>query len=105
MRALDRAEGVKLQVPPPPTVAVPPMAPSIDIVTVAPASPVPVMAGVAVVIVLPLAGLVMTGAAGPASSVKVSAPFAETLPDVGLAHEHALCAVAGQRELLPVPAV
>ena len=47
------------------TSAVPTCVPSIETVTVSPLTPVPAMAGSAVVVsVLPLAGLVMVGAAG-----------------------------------------
>ena len=47
------------------TSAVPTCVPSMEMVTVSPLTPVPAMAGSAVVVsVLPLAGLVMVGAAG-----------------------------------------
>ena len=61
---LNGEVGVKLQAPLT-TAAAPATAPSIETVTVSPLTPVPAIAGSAVVVsVLPLAGLVMVGAAG-----------------------------------------
>ena len=61
---LSAVVGVKVHAPLT-TTAVPATVPSIDTVTVSPVTPPPEMVGVAVVVsVLPLAGLVMVGAAG-----------------------------------------
>ena len=65
------------------TAAVPATVPSIETVTVSPLTPVPAMAGSAVVVsVLPLAGLVMVGAAGAVgrATVKVSVAAVELGP-------------------------
>src|SRR5580692_11656827 len=81
--ALLRGEvGVKLQALLE-TSAVPTCVPSIEMVTVSPLTPVPAMAGSAVVVsVLPLAGLVMVGAAGAVgtATVKVSVAAVELRP-------------------------
>ena len=81
--ALLRGEvGVKLQAPLT-TAAAPATVPSIETVTVSPLTPVPAMAGSAVVVsVLPLAGLVMIGAAGAVgtATVKVSVAAVELGP-------------------------
>ena len=55
------------------TAAVPATVPSIETVTASPLTPVPTMAGSAVVVsVLPLAGLAMVGAAGDVVPVELS---------------------------------
>src|SRR5580704_2372780 len=81
--ALLRGEvGVKLQALLE-TGAVPTCVPSIETVTVSPLTPVPAMAGSAVVVsVLPLAGLVIVGAAGAVgtATVKVSVAAVELGP-------------------------
>ncbi len=59
---------------PPATVVVPATLPSMETLTVSPLTPDPEMAGSAVVVmVLPLAGAVMVGAAGGTLMVKLSA--------------------------------
>ena len=81
--ALLRGEvGVKLQALLT-TAAVPATVPSMETVTVSPLTPVPAMAGSAVVVsVLPLAGLAMVGAAGAVgrATVKVSVAAVELGP-------------------------
>ena len=81
--ALLRGEvGVKLQALLT-TAAVPATVPSIEMVIVSPLTPVPAMAGSAVVVsVLPLAGLAMVGAAGAVgrATVKVSMAAVELGP-------------------------
>ena len=81
--ALLRGEvGVNVQAPLT-TGAVPTCVPSIETVTVSPLTPVPAMTGSAVVVlVLPLAGLVMVGAAGAVgtATVKVSVAAVELGP-------------------------
>ena len=79
---LNGEVGVKLQAPLT-TSAVPTCVPSIETVTVSPLTPVPAMAGSAVVVsVLPLAGLAMVGAAGAVgtATVKVSVAAVELGP-------------------------
>src|SRR5580692_9241654 len=62
------------------TGAVPTRVPSIETVTVSPLTPVPAMAGSAVVVsVLPLAGLAMVGAAGGVAPVGLSCTCAATV--------------------------
>ena len=81
MAGVARGEvGVKLQALLT-TAAVPTTVPSIETVTVSPLTPVPAMAGSAVVVsVLPLAGLAMVGAAGAIgrATVKVSVAASRT---------------------------
>jgi hypothetical protein len=89
--ALLSAEvGVKLHAPLA-TVAVPATVPSIDTVTVSPVTPPPEMVGVAVVVsVLPLAGLVIVGAAGAGPlclGILRSPPYARVLTAAAFARD------------------
>ena len=68
--------------------------------------PYTVMVGVAVVIVLPSGGLVITGAAIAVSSVKASAPLAEMLPATSVCRASTLFAPSPVSvRLVPVPGV
>ncbi len=82
---------------------VPTTAPSTETVTVLPASAVPLIAGVGLLIEAPFAGALTTGAAGAVvSTVKgTAAELGEVLPAASVAVALALCAPSARVWLAP----